>query len=68
MAASGDVLISSAEQKVSDIFLLEVPVKSMIKVGEWAADVCTDLFTVDFFLMSHFTNMKNFFTDKGGVN
>ncbi len=66
MAASGDVLISSAEQKVSDIFLLEVPVKSMIEVGEWAARVCTDLFTVDFFSYEgHFANMKNFFTDKG---
>jgi hypothetical protein len=66
MAANGDVLFSSKVEKVSDIFLLEVPVKSMIEVAQWAARVSTDLFTVDFFsYQDHFEGMKNFFTDEG---
>ena len=65
-AASGDIVMTNSGNSQSDMFLLELPVKSIDDVAAWCGRVAVQLFSVSFFgYDEHYAAMRDFFTDDG---
>jgi|AntRauTorckE5430_2_1112549.scaffolds.fasta_scaffold00008_26 intracellular multiplication protein IcmL len=64
----GDVITVHSKNPINRTDMLELPVKSVSEIVDWASQVAVQLFTVDFFnIDSQINELRPFFTEPGWV-